>query len=64
LVGAIALASYPTSDESFDRLHRAGWSVGHVGPGPEHTKTKSPISLEETVRKNLQPCEVCKPPTK
>jgi hypothetical protein len=22
---------YPTVDESYDRLHRAGWSVGDVG---------------------------------
>ena len=24
-------APYPTVDESLDRLHRAGWSVGHTG---------------------------------
>ena len=23
-------ASYPTVDESFGRLHRAGWSAGHA----------------------------------
>jgi hypothetical protein len=25
-----AVSNYPTVDESFDRLHRAGWSVGDV----------------------------------
>ena len=24
------MVTYPTVDESFDRLHRAGWSVGDV----------------------------------
>ena len=26
---------YPTVDESIDRLHRAGWSVGDMAFGPE-----------------------------
>jgi hypothetical protein len=30
--------SHTPSDDSFDRLHRAGWSVGHVGLGPEHAR--------------------------
>ena len=25
------MRSFPSVDESFDRLHRAGWSVGEVG---------------------------------
>jgi hypothetical protein len=27
------VSNYPTSDESFDRLDRAGWSVGEAGFG-------------------------------
>jgi hypothetical protein len=28
--------SYPSVDESRDRLHRAGWSVGETAVGPDH----------------------------
>jgi hypothetical protein len=28
--------SYPSVDESRDRLHRAGWSVGETAVGPGH----------------------------
>ena len=28
--------NYPTVDESLDRLHRAGWSVGDTAFGPDH----------------------------
>ncbi len=28
--------AYPAIDESLDRLHRAGWSVGDAAFGPEH----------------------------
>jgi hypothetical protein len=30
------MPTYPTVDESRDRLHRAGWSVGETAVGPEH----------------------------
>ena len=29
------MLTYPTVDESLDRLHRAGWSVGDTAFGPE-----------------------------
>jgi hypothetical protein len=28
------MPSYPTADESRDRLHRAGWSLGEIAFGP------------------------------
>jgi hypothetical protein len=28
------MPSYPTVDESRDRLHRAGWSLGEIAFGP------------------------------
>src|SRR5436190_23983393 len=28
--GTMSAGDHPSSDESFDRLHRAGWSVGEV----------------------------------
>jgi hypothetical protein len=28
--------TYPSVDESRDRLHRAGWSVGEAAIGPAH----------------------------
>ena len=33
--------AYPTVDESFARLHRAGWSVGDVRTGAEWLVTGS-----------------------
>jgi hypothetical protein len=30
------MPTYPTVDESLDRLRRAGWSVGDAAFGPEH----------------------------
>ena len=30
------MPTYPTTDESLDRLRRAGWSVGDAAFGPEH----------------------------
>jgi hypothetical protein len=30
------MPSYPTVDESRDRLHRAGWSVGETAFGLPH----------------------------
>ena len=29
--------TYPSVDESFDRLHRAGWSIGETAFGPDHS---------------------------
>jgi hypothetical protein len=29
--------TYPTIDESLDRLHRAGWSMGDTAFGPDYT---------------------------
>jgi hypothetical protein len=29
------MGSFPSVDESFDRLHRAGWSVGEVATAGE-----------------------------
>jgi hypothetical protein len=29
------VSNYPTVDESFERLHRAGWSVGEVAAATE-----------------------------
>jgi hypothetical protein len=28
--GTMSAGDHPSSDESFDRLHRAGWSIGEV----------------------------------
>jgi hypothetical protein len=28
--------AYPSVDESFDRLHRAGWSIGETAIGTDH----------------------------
>jgi hypothetical protein len=33
------MPTFPTVDESLDRLHRAGWSVGDAGFGPDHALT-------------------------
>ena len=30
------MSTYPDVDESFDRLHRAGWSLGEYALGPPH----------------------------
>jgi hypothetical protein len=32
----MATPRYPSVDESRDRLHRAGWSVGETAVGPGH----------------------------
>jgi hypothetical protein len=32
----MATPTYPSVDESRDRLHRAGWSVGETTVGPGH----------------------------
>ena len=37
--------AYPSVDESFDRLHRAGWSIGHVGKVAHETLRRT---LEKT----------------
>jgi hypothetical protein len=29
-------STYPSVDESRDRLHRAGWSIGEMAYGPDH----------------------------
>jgi hypothetical protein len=29
--------TYPSVDESFDRLHRAGWSIGETAFGSDHS---------------------------
>jgi hypothetical protein len=31
------LSRYPSVDESFDRLHRAGWSIGEMAFGSDHS---------------------------
>jgi hypothetical protein len=30
-----AVSDFPNLDESFDRLHRAGWSVGDIATGAD-----------------------------
>jgi hypothetical protein len=30
------MSTYPSVDESRDRLHRAGWSIGETAIGPDH----------------------------
>jgi hypothetical protein len=33
LVFGALMEHFPSVDESFDRLHRAGWSVGEIATG-------------------------------
>src|SRR4051794_15195647 len=32
----MSASEHPSPDESFDRLRRAGWSIGDIASGPEH----------------------------
>jgi hypothetical protein len=34
--GSAAVPTFPSVDESLDRLHRAGWSLGDTAFGPDH----------------------------
>jgi hypothetical protein len=35
-IGGLEAEHYPTVDQSCDRLHRAGWSLGEYAVGPPH----------------------------